>query len=586
MDPLLALVADAVSAAEDEVERGVLAELVAEAEADALVEAQAPLAALVAATEASTVAEASEGDVAEPFVAEAHAGALSVGASERGDSALDALVAAAVEEADAMSVDSNPVVVVEEAAAASSIDAPTSADVVGAAPLEGRIVLYQPSIVEERLRRWAGDALCQTHDAADFSVYAGAMVETMPDALVNKFCDKKTLKFLGEQILANAPLMSNAKAGGPYGFKSKAVGTKKLRFHASLFHIERQRVLHMLSSASQRCVEDLGGRALRLTEWPAQDATPVSIKALSVEEADLAFGGDVPAGADAVMVYQDAAPSSKVVFKDLRYSMCFANTSFHALIVADVPATLSAIDRGTGEVFAELGSEARLDIPVSVSSRFKTHDRVPMQDRAGDGARGERGFARRAGIPLSLRFCRQHEVADVAKLSLNTIMSEDISGMYHLTKALDVAGSLPAVRKIAVKLLCKRVVSKHGAPPEAAERHRHAMLDRYLPLDVKDPKSLLMRATVERAANGDIRANKLGRFILTALSCQGRFASGCKTSSVSSLGLTLVESGLRGGRKSGSRCKSLAFLCAATTFGLALSSSGQSIAWLCLGSVG
>ena len=187
----------------------------------------------------------------------------------------------------------------------------------------------------------------------------------------------------------------------------------------------------------------------------------------------------------------------KMVQTEWTGALLFRLEAKHIVVVFPLLSHLQCVDTTTGETYHECFS--RVGAPEwGFLDSFERKVRISTSDQDGAIERAER--SRASKFDLVRVPCHIHIAAAMLKKA-GAILDFDVTGMVHLSLALNTPGAMPGFRKALRQVLAKRLRVCVGHPPPAATRANSTLLD--LLFEGCGPYDPVRRAVIESMANGD-----------------------------------------------------------------------------------
>ncbi|CAK0899143.1 unnamed protein product, partial [Prorocentrum cordatum] len=184
----------------------------------------------------------------------------------------------------------------------------------------------------------------------------------------------------------------------------------------------------------------------------------------------------------------------------------------HLHVIAELPYTLTSVDRKTAEIYAHIGKMQTAGIHDELGGLFQRFDRTSMSDGDGAIAKAERHLGRAEEI--SHRRCKIHLLQGAHEKSSGSVFDETLTEHYHMSKALQAPGGMRAFKNIFREVLSRRMEIKFGESPMLAADRRRAVIDEFLPRSAAELKVVKARLIVSMVANGDY--DRMGTFEMYA----------------------------------------------------------------------
>lgn len=304
-------------------------------------------------------------------------------------------------------------------------------------------------------------------------------------------------------LMASTPhVRSAASMSTDTGLHASIVQECRIRLGAACMHIERHVAIRMVDRVSQAVLE-AGGELVSFTTRVRYDETPLVVRGRSLDNIAEALppGCEAPEALIAATApQQEAAPTKLVQMEWLGGMLVEVNGAF-SLITFDLPISVSAVDRTTADVYAELQRRAP-DLRY-LEGRFSRSQRLSTTDADGACCKAERAVAaeNRSSGHCHLT-CDIHKTSHIAQ-RVGKLVSFDITGVISIALALQAPGSMRGFRRVLRRQLAAKVVRLSGSPGALADQHRVAVLDMYCPVHQGRPRQAMQRFMVEALANGD-----------------------------------------------------------------------------------
>ena len=301
-----------------------------------------------------------------------------------------------------------------------------------------------------------------------------------------------------DKIMESRRIKSLSSLADEAGVHVKSIGSTKSRLGAACVAIERAALLAMLDKLTEN-VLDAGGRCVCITVRTRYDETPLKFRTHAVEVSSQAI---IPVNAVAPqeIIVEDKS-CSKVVQYEWSGAVLVCIAERYELVQFALPVWLLNVDRCTADVYMEV--IRRVHPPMCrLEGRFNRSQKLAQTDGDNSLGKAERNDSRahpaRADMHLQ---CVVHKIAGMAK-GFTRLVKLDITQIIHLALSLCSAGAMKVFRKMLREVIMLRLVIIDGAPGDADNDHREAVLNTFCPVVANKGSSLFKRRMVGALANG------------------------------------------------------------------------------------